>query len=240
MIDILHDNWLLLLIGQYPHGPLGGLAMTLIISVLSLLGTIPVAVALALAMTSGRRWLCWPATSLVQVMRGIPFLMLIFWAYYALPQLFHADPPPVLTLILCLIVYKAAYVAEILRGGILSLPKGQFEASHALGLGYGTRTFRIVLPQVVFNTLPSMVTQFIGVVKDTSIGYIIGANELTFAANQLNAALFTKPFEVLLLAAAVYFVINYALASFARFLEKTLQRNRHRASIRTPLAGSTP
>jgi polar amino acid transport system permease protein len=226
MIQIVQDNWLLLLIGQYPYGPLGGLAMTLIIAVTSLLLCIPVSIALALAMTSGKPCLVRPARALVQLMRGMPFLMLIFWAYFALPLLIGHEISPVTTLIGTLVVYKSAYIAEIVRGGIESLPKGQIEAAHALGLNYISRTFSIVLPQVVMNMLPSIVTQFVGIVKDTSVGYIIGANELAFAGNQLNATLFTQPFEVFLIIAIVYFAMNYLLSSFASYIEGRIQKAR--------------
>jgi polar amino acid transport system permease protein len=228
MIQILHENWPLLLIGQYPHGPLGGLAMTLIVSIFSLTCCIPISVLFALAMTSGISYVARPVVVVVQLLRGIPLLMLLFWAYFALPLLTGSDIGPIPTLIGSLVIYKSAYLAEIIRGGIVALPKGQTEACHALGMNYTTRTLHIVLPQVIVNMLPSIVTQFVGIVKDTSIGYVIGANELAFAANQLNATLFTQPLEVFLLVATVYFVLNYLLTSGSRYLERRIRNRRTR------------
>ena len=235
MIDILRDNWLLLLIGQYPHGPLGGLTMTLLISAACLLLTVPISIAMALTMTSSIRWVRLPVMAFVQVMRGIPFLMLLFWVYFALPLLLNIDFAATYTLIIALTFYKSAYVAEIIRGGMVALPKGQMEAAHALGLSYRTRTFKIVLPQVIYNTLPSMVTQFVGIVKDTSVGYIITAPDLMFAAGQLNATLMTQPFEVFAIVAAAYFIINFALTSFSKYLERRMNRERS-----VPAAPSVP
>lgn len=236
MIEILRDNWLLLLIGQYPYGPVGGLTMTLVISAACLLLSVPISIAMALAMTSPFRVLRFPVLAFVQVMRGMPFLMLLFCVYFAIPQMMNIDLPATYTLIIALTLYKSAYVAEIIRGGMMALPKGQMEASHALGLNYRTRTFKIVLPQVIYNTLPSMVTQFVGIVKDTSVGYIITAPELMFAAGQLNATLMTKPFEVFTIVAIAYFAMNFALTSFSKYLENRMTKAR--SSPVNPVASS--
>src|SRR5204862_7107537 len=87
LIAILHDNWLLLLIGQYPNGPLGGIACTLILSVLGIVLAFPLSVGLALARLSPWRLLNWPATALVYVARGVPLLMIILWVYFLVPLL---------------------------------------------------------------------------------------------------------------------------------------------------------
>ena len=87
IIQILQDNWLLLLIGQYPKGPLGGIACTLILSILGILLAFPVSVLLALARLSQWRLLNWPATVLVFVVRGVPLLMVILWVYFLVPLL---------------------------------------------------------------------------------------------------------------------------------------------------------
>jgi len=87
VIEILRDNWLLLLIGQYPNGPLGGIACTLILSVLGIVLAFPLSVLLALARISRWRWLNWPATALIYVARGVPLLMIILWVYFLVPLL---------------------------------------------------------------------------------------------------------------------------------------------------------
>jgi len=224
MIDVLRDHWLLFLIGQYPNGSLGGLAATLLISVLSLLLSLPVGLLLALARGSPIRVFRAMAFFLVYFIRGIPLLMLVFWAYFAVPMLTGHAVSGVTTLVVSLVIYKGVYLAEIIRGGIESLPIGQPQAATALGLGYWDTNFRVILPQALYNMLPSMLSQFISTVKDTSIGYIISAPELTFAANQVNASLMTKPFEVFTLLAFIYFVINFMLSSAVRAIESKNSR----------------
>lgn len=223
---MIQNNWLLFLIGQYPHGPLGGLASTLLISAASLLLSFPVGLLLALARVSPIRVIRAVAFFLVYFIRGIPILMLVFWAYFVVPLLTGHAVSGVTTLIVSLVIYKGVYLAEIIRGGIESLPPGQTQAATALGLGYWDRNFRVILPQALYNMLPSMLSQFISTVKDTSIGYIISAPELTFAANQVNASLMTKPFEVFALLAFIYFMLNLILSSIVRAIERRLGKSK--------------
>ena len=226
MLEILEDNWLLFLIGQYPHGPVGGLAMTLFLAVAGLSLSFPVAIALALARLSPRRWLRGPATAVVYVVRGLPLIMFIFWTYFALPLLTGRTVGGVETLLFALVVYEASYLSEIIRAGIEGLPQGQAEAAKALGLGYIPTTFKVILPQVLHNMMPSLVSQFVSTIKETSLGYVISANEVTFAASQVNNQLMTQPFEVYGLLALTYFTLCFTLTSAARWLERRLAAER--------------
>jgi len=226
MLQILKDNWLLFLIGQYPHGPVGGLAMTVFLAVLGLSLSFPVAIGLALARLSPYRWLRAPATAVVYVVRGLPLIMFIFWTYFALPLLIGHAVGGVETLLFALVVYEASYLSEIIRAGIEGLPKGQTEAAKALGLGYIPTTFNVILPQVLHNMLPSLVSQFVSTIKETSLGYVISANEVTFAASQVNNQLMTQPFEVYGLLALTYFTLCFTLTSAARWLERRLTAER--------------
>ena len=129
-------------------------------------------------------------------------------------------------------VHNNLYLSEIIRAGIQSLPKGQVEAAKALGFGYGRITRDIVLPQVYHTMLPSMVSQFVSTIKETSLGYIIAVQELTFAANQINSQLLTRPFEVFLILAAIYFLVCFTLTSAARFLEHRVARQRNAPALK--------
>jgi polar amino acid transport system permease protein len=226
MLEILRENWLLFLIGQYPHGPIGGLAMTLFMAVLGLALSFPIAVGLALARLSPRRAISLPAQGIIHVVRGLPLIMFIFWVYFLSPLVIGRPIGGVETLIIALVLYEASYLAEIIRAGIEGLPEGQREAAHALGLGYIPTTFRVILPQALHNMLPSMVSQFVSTIKETSLGYVISAHELTFAASQVNNLLMTKPFEVYGLLALTYFALCFALTSLARLLERRLKTGR--------------
>src|SRR4051812_28170829 len=158
VLDVLQDNWLLLLIGQYPHGPLGGIAATLILSVMGIGLAFPFSVALALARLSPFRLLRWPVTALVYVTRGVPLLMIILWTYFLLPVLLGHTISGFTTMLCTLVLYEACYLSEVVRAGIEALPKGQAEAAKSLGHGYWGRLRFVVLPQALYNMLPSMLS----------------------------------------------------------------------------------
>ncbi|AOO81985.1 MULTISPECIES: amino acid ABC transporter permease [Bosea] len=226
MLEILENNWLLFLVGQYPHGPIGGLTMTLFMAATALALCFPFAIALALARLSPYRWLRLPATAIVHTVRGLPLIMFIFWTYFVSPLVIGRAVGGVETLVIALVVYEAAYLSEIIRAGIEGLPAGQVEAAKSLGLRYWPTTFKVVLPQALHNMLPSMVSQFVSTIKETSLGYVISAHEVTFAASQVNNVLLTQPFEVYGILALTYFVLCFALTSLARFIERRTSSGR--------------
>ncbi|SOE50175.1 Glutamate Aspartate transport system permease protein GltK (TC 3.A.1.3.4) [plant metagenome] len=226
MWEILSDNWLLLLVGQYPNGPMGGLVATLGLAALSLSLALPFGLLLALGRLSSRRLLRWPATALVYMVRGLPLLMFIFWAYFFVPVLIGRPVAGFTTLVVALVCYESAYLAEIIRAGIQALPPGQTEAGRALGLSYGQTMRRIILPQALYNMLPSMMSQFVSTVKETSLAYVISVQELTYAANQLNSILLVRPFEVFGLLALTYFTLNFILTGLARLVDIRVARRR--------------
>jgi len=226
MLEILQNNWLLFLVGQYPHGPIGGLVMTLFMALISLALCFPFAIGLALARLSPYRWLRLPATAIVHTVRGLPLVMFIFWAYFVSPLIIGRAVGGVETLVIALVVYEAAYLSEIIRAGIEGLPKGQTEAATSLGLRYWPTTLKVVLPQALHNMLPSMVSQFVSTIKETSLGYVISAHELTFAAAQVNNVLLTQPFEVYGILALTYFALCFALTSLARLIERRISAGR--------------
>lgn len=226
MLDILHDYWLTLLVGQYPHGPLGGLALTLLLAFGGLLLSFPLALLLAIARVSPYRIFSIPSTALVHTVRGMPLLMLIFWAYFVIPKLTGQSVSGVTTLLLALVVYESAYLSEVIRAGIEAIPKGQVEASRSLGIGYWTTMRKVVLPQALFNVLPGMTSQFISTIKETSLGYVISVHELTFAANQVNNLVLTKPLQVFGILAVIYFIVCFTLSRGLYFAELRVRRVR--------------
>lgn len=218
-LAIVQDNWLLLLVGQYPHGPLGGLAATLLLSVLGIGLAFPVSIALALARISRWRLLRAPATGLVYVVRGIPLLLIIFWVYFIFPLVFRMEVSGFGTMVCTLVLYEGVFLSEVVRAGIESLPRGQMDAARALGHSYLGAMFHIILPQALYNMLPSMLSQFVAAIKDTSLGYIINVPELTFAANQVNNRLLTEPFAVFLILALTYYVVCVTTTRIADWVE---------------------
>jgi len=226
LYGILRDNWLLLLIGPYPNGPLGGIACTLILSVLGIALAFPLSVLLALTRLSTSRLLNWPATALVYVVRGVPLLMVILWVYFLVPLLIGRNVSGFTTMLCTLVIYEGAYLSEVVRAGILALPRGQMEAARALGHSYLGAMWSVILPQALYNMLPSMLSQFVSTIKETTLGYVINVQELTFEANQINNQLLTKPFHVFLILAVSYFVVCWTLTQWAQWLERRIASKR--------------
>ncbi len=226
IITIVRDNWLLLLVGQYPAGPLGGLAATLILSILSIVLAFPVGILIALARLSPWRALLWPSTVLVYVARGVPLLMLIFWVYFVTPLIFGTRVPGFLTMLITLVIYEGCFLSEIIRGGIVALGRGQMEAARALGHSYLGAMAWVILPQALYNMIPSILSQFVSTIKETTLGYVINVPELTFAANQVNNQLLTQPFQVFFILAIIYFVICWSLTRAAIRLERRITDKR--------------
>jgi polar amino acid transport system permease protein len=226
MLDILIHNGHFLLLGQYPNGPVGGLALTLILALLGLAFAFPLGVLLALCRISSYRVLSVPSTVLVYVVRGVPLVMLVFWSYFLVPGLIGHLVSAFTTLVVTLVIYQAAYLSEIVRAGIESLPKGQTESARSLGMSYGATMRHVILPQALYNMLPSILSQCVSTVKDTSIGYVISVQELTFSAQQINASLLTQPFQVFFILALTYFVVCYTLTQCAHVIERSIAHRR--------------
>ncbi|CAN5495151.1 amino acid ABC transporter permease [soil metagenome] len=222
MLDILRDYGLILLIGQYPQGPLGGLAMTLILAAAALLLSFPLAVLVGIARTSPIRAVQWAAAAYANSVRGLPLLLVVFWAYFAVPLLTGGQVSATLMMLVALVVYESAYLGEIVRAGIAALPRGQQEAARTLGLGYWRTLRKVVLPQALYNMIPSMLNQFVVVVKNTSLAYVIGVDELTNAAYQVNGQLLTRPFEVYALLAITYFIVCFSLGRGVAAVERRI------------------
>ncbi|MBV9982399.1 amino acid ABC transporter permease [Bradyrhizobium sp.] len=226
MLQILRDNWVLFLIGQYPAGPLGGLSATVLIAVLGLGLSFPCALLLGLGRISPFRSIRAVTAIIVHTVRGTPFLMVIFWSYFALPIIIGHPIAGFPTLVGALVIYESAYLAEIVRSGIEALPKGQIEAARSLGLNYRQAMMSVVLPQALYNSLPTMMSQFVSLIKETSLGYVISVNEFTFAAAQVNSRLLTKPVQVFSILALTYFLLCFALTQSARAVERHIARRR--------------
>lgn len=219
-LELIDSYWVYFLVGQYPNGPLGGLALTLILASAALVLAMPLGVLFGLARLSPWRWLRWPVTALVFVVRGTPLLMVIFWAYFFLPSLTGFKTDQFTTMLIALVIFDAAYLSEIVRAGVQGLDRGQVEASRSLGFGYW-RTMRwVVLPQALRTMLPSLVNQFVSTIKETSLGYIIGLTEISFIASQINTQVFTMPAQVYLILGLTYFVLCFGLSRFAFWLER--------------------
>ena len=222
MRELVDTYWLYFLVGQYPHGPMGGLALTVILATLGLVLALPLGVLLGLARFSPNRWLRLPVTGWVWVVRGTPLLMVVFWAYFFLPTVTGHKTDQFSTMLVALIIFDAAYLAEIVNAGLQAVPKGQLQASLSLGLTRGQALRGVLLPQALRHMLPSLINQFVATIKETSLGTIIGLSELSFIANQINAQVLVKPVEIYLTLAGSYFVMCFGLTRVAKLAERRL------------------
>jgi polar amino acid transport system permease protein len=224
--DLVERYGLYFLIGQYPNGPLGGLALTLVLGLAALALAAPLGLALGLGRLSAWRALRWPVTAFVFTVRGTPLLNVVFWAYFFLPALTGYKAGQFTTMLLALVVFNGAYLAEIVRAGIQGIPRAQLEGAQSLGLSYLGTMRHVILPQALRNMLPSLVNQFVTTIKETSLGYIIGLAELSFVASQINTLVLTEPVAVYGTLTACYFVLCFGLSRLSYALERRLSESK--------------
>ena len=225
--EVIDAYWLYFLVGRYPQGPLGGLALTLLLATLGLLLALPLGLLLGLGRVSPWGWVRLPVTALVFAVRGTPLLMVVFWAYFFLPSVTGIKTDQFASMLIVLVIFDAAYLAEIVRAGIRGLSKGQSEAARSLGLSYFAAMRLVVLPQALRHMLPSLVNQFVSTIKETSLGYIIGLTEVSFIATQINTLVFTLPMQIYLTLGLTYFVLCFGLSRLAYWLERRLSQREH-------------
>lgn len=162
------------------------------------------------------------STVYVELTRALPLLVIIFIVYYVFGAIFNLSHNT--AAIISLSFSAGAYIAEIVRGGIQSISKGQTEAARSLGMGAFSTMWLIIFPQALRRMLPALTGQFISLVKDTSLLSVISIVEITRAA-QLSITTSLKPFEMWFCAAALYLLINIPLSILARYLEKRLAKS---------------
>jgi len=154
--------------------------------------------------------------------RGMPLIMVIFWMYFIYPNLMGHPMPESQTVILALTIFTSAYMSQIVKAGIEGIPKGQTEAAISTGLTHRHTMLHIILPQALRNMIPSFVNQFVSLIKDTSLAFIVGVSELTHVATQINNRSLIYPTEIFLFIAVIYFIFCYAFTTLSRWLEKRL------------------
>ncbi len=230
MLELIDTYWLYFLVGQYPEGPLGGLVLTILLSGAALVLAMPLGLLLGVARVSPYRAISLPVAGLVQVVRAVPLLLVLFWVYFFLPAVTGVKTSQATTMLMVLVVFDSVYLAEIVAAGMRALPKGQLESARSLGLGYGAALRHVVLPQTLRHGLPSIVNQLVSTIKATSLGYIIGLSEVSFIATQINTLVFTQAVEVYLILALTYFILCFGLSRLAFLLERRLQRRAVQAS----------
>jgi His/Glu/Gln/Arg/opine family amino acid ABC transporter permease subunit len=201
-----------------------GVLAVVLVSAAAILLSLPLALAGALGRQSPFVWVRWPCTAWIEVVRALPLLLVIFYIFLKMPR----DTPTIggreaTAVTLALTFYTAALNAELIRSGMLSLDRGQTEAARSLGLGYWGTLRYVLLPQTVQRVLAPLVAQFTILLKDTSLGSVIGWVELTQRGKIIFQG-YRNPMETLYVVAVVYFLLNFALARLSVRLQQRLSR----------------
>lgn len=220
--SVIADNFVYFMVGRFPHGPMGGVLLTVYLAVASCILSFAGGLILGLLSVSRRRWLQLPVMAFINLVRGMPLLMVIFWMYFLLPALFGKGIPETRTVILALTLFTSAYMSQIVRAGIEGIPPGQMEAALSTGLAHWQAMLYVVLPQALRNMIPSFVNQFVSLIKDTSLAFIVGVSELTHVATQINNRTMAFPTEIFIFIAVIYFILCFAFTSLSRYLEARL------------------
>ncbi len=220
-------------LSKVPTDQWGGLPLTIMLTAISMTLAFPIAVAVALGRRSHMPAIKSLCVIYVELIRGVPLISVLFMASFMLPLFMPIGKSPdvLIRVIVGITLFAAAYMAEIIRGGLQSLPKGQEEAAASIGLNYWQTQLKIVLPQALGTVVPSIMNNFISLFKDTSLVTIVSLYELTGA---LSLAVGSDPnwrpfkIEAYLFIAAIYFCFCFAMSRFSLGLEKRLAVGRAR------------
>jgi general L-amino acid transport system permease protein len=202
----------------------GGLTLTLLLSTFGLAFAFPLSILLALARRSGLPILRWFAIGYIELIRGVPLVSVLFMASVMLPLFLPAGVSidKLLRAQIAMICFAAAYLAEVVRGGLQAIPRQQEEAAQALGLSYWQRTGFVILPQALRMAIPPLVNTFIGFFKDTSLVVVIGLFDFltTLKVSLSEPAWSGFGVEAYLFAAAGYFLFCYPMSRYSQILER--------------------
>ena len=209
---------MLILLGQ-------GFLTTLSIFFLTLIGSLPLGLLVYFGKTSRIAPLRWVVNAYISIMRGTPLMLQLMVVYFGPNLLFGITLPSnwrFIAVIIGFIINYAAYFAEIYRGGIESIPRGQYEAAEVLGYTKTQTFMKIILPQMIKHVMPSVTNEVITLVKDTSLAYVIGVVEMFTRAKQINAAPGGMGLWAFLAAGVIYYVFNFIVTVVMDQVEKKM------------------
>jgi general L-amino acid transport system permease protein len=214
------DNW-------------GGLPLTIMLATFGIVLAVPLSVLVALGRRSALPAIRTVCIVYVELIRGVPLISVLFMASFLFPLFLPVgQSPDVLVRVLVgIVLFAAAYLAETVRGGLQAIPKGQIEAAQSLGLSYWQTQRKIVLPQALAMVVPAIMNTFIGVFKDTSLVTIVSLYELTGAMQlALNSDANWRPFKIegYLFITAIYFAFCFAMSRYSLWIEKQVGSSRTR------------
>ena len=212
-------EWRWNVLNPYYGNFVDGLIITAQLSSIIVAGALTFGVIIGAARYSKRRLFNWPATLYIEVFRNTPILVQIVWFFYAFPVLIGGRFEPFLAAIFGIGLNITAYTAEIFRGGIQSLDRGQWEAGRAIGMSYFQVMRRVILPQATRRMVPAFANRMIEAVKATSLASTIAVADLMWQGEQLANSIY-RPFEVYSAVAIIYFLAIYPLVLGTYWLER--------------------
>ncbi|MBQ0923217.1 amino acid ABC transporter permease [Saccharopolyspora endophytica] len=201
-----------------------GLLGTLTAAVLAMVFSLVIGTLLAITRVVSAPWYRWLVVGVVELLRGIPVVIMVFFAFRVLPSV-GLDLSPMWFLVIGLTAYNSVIIAEIVRAGILSLPKGQSEAAYAIGLRRGQVLSTVLLPQAFRAMLPALISQLVVIVKDTSLGFIVAYVDVVREAQVIIQNL-GNPIQTYIVVGAIFILINYALSRLAVYTERRMSQGR--------------
>ncbi|MFC8896687.1 amino acid ABC transporter permease [Streptomyces cinereoruber] len=213
---------------------LPGLVETLKAAALSILIALPLGALLGIGRLSDHRWVRVPVGAVVEFFRAIPVLLLMMFAsaVYAQFTPVSSDFRPLYAVVTALVLYNASVIAEVVRAGVLSLPRGQGDAAVALGMRKGQTMLYVLLPQAVTVMLPALVSQLVVIVKDTALGgALLGFPELLSQNRQITANYGANTIATFTVIALIFIALNFALTTLAGWLERRLRQGRKTAGV---------
>ncbi|MGW0122966.1 amino acid ABC transporter permease [Streptomyces sp. NPDC003327] len=222
---------------------LPGLTETLKAAGLSILIALPLGAALGIGRLSDHRWVRVPVGAVVEFFRAIPVLLLMMFAsaVYANFTTVSSDFRPLYAVVTGLVLYNASVIAEVVRAGVYSLPRGQGDAAVALGMRKGQTMVYVLLPQAVTVMLPALVSQLVVIVKDTALGgALLGFSELLSQNRQITANYGANTIATFTVIALIFIVLNAILTNLASRLEKRLRQGRKSPVAKLPAQGGAP
>ena len=208
--SVVSDNWEVLMLGAW---------FTIKISFIALIFSLPIGIIVGFGRIAKNPVIRFLAGAYVEIMRGVPLLVLLMWIYIGLGDVVNVETT--VAAVIGLAIFNGAFLAEIFRAGVQAVPKGQMEAARASGMTSAQAMRYIILPQAVRRIMPPSASQFIMLIKDSSLISVIGGVDLMLKGKNLVATTL-KPLEIYTAIAVIYFIMTFVLSLVIRYFEKRM------------------
>ncbi len=201
------------------HFLLRGLWVTIYVSLISIVLSFILGLFLGLIRYMKIKYVSAIVGFIVDIIRNLPLLLIIFFTYFGLPQMGIVTNPTTASII-ALVIFEGAMLCEIVRSGIIAVPDGQMEGARSNGMTFGQAMYHVVVPQALHNMIPALLSQFVSLVKDTSLATIIVLPELLYHAQIIYSQNTTYLIPMYVIIAVMYFVVCFCLSQIANYLSK--------------------